>query len=127
MTKTTAGEPPYALRRRIVALCPAAAAIAYPFLLQAFHVVVSPPNLLSAIRLTVASLVLILAFAMPLSGLAFAYWLTARRNHRNWTYARAAWLMPASQRRHFLFSSVSRPGWWDYTYQKSYSGSGCGR
>jgi hypothetical protein len=74
---TTASEPSDALRRRIVALFPAAAAIAYPFLLQAFHLVVSPPNLaLSAIRLAVASLVLILAFAMPLSGLAFAYWLT---------------------------------------------------
>ena len=81
---TAASEPSYALRRRIVALGPAAAAIAYPFLLQAFHVVVSPPNLLSASRLVVASLVLILAFAMPLSGLAFAYWSTRAPQPSQW-------------------------------------------
>jgi hypothetical protein len=51
--------------------------MAYPFLLQAFHLVVSPPDVpLSAIRLASATVLLALAFAMPLSGLAFAYWLT---------------------------------------------------
>jgi hypothetical protein len=72
-----AGESSDALRRKIVGLSPAAAAMAYPFLLQAFHLEVSPPDLaLSATRLICAAVLLVLAFAMPLSGLAFAYWLT---------------------------------------------------
>jgi phosphoglycerol transferase MdoB-like AlkP superfamily enzyme len=74
---TAPSEPTAALRRKIVGLSPAAAAMAYPFLLQAFHAVVSPPGAaLSVIRLLSASALLALAFAMPLSGLVFAYWLT---------------------------------------------------
>jgi len=69
--------PADALWRKIVGLSPAAAAMAYPFLLQAFHLVVSPPDFAdSAIRLAGAAALLVLVFAMPLSGLAFAYWLT---------------------------------------------------
>jgi hypothetical protein len=63
--------------RKIFGLLPAAAAIVYPFVLQAFHQVVSPPDVsLSAIRLAAAAVLLALAFALPLSGLRFAYWLT---------------------------------------------------
>jgi hypothetical protein len=69
---STAGEPSDALRRKIIGLFPAAAAMVYPFLLQAFHLVVSQP--LSPLRLAGAVVLLVLAFAMPLSGLAFAYW-----------------------------------------------------
>jgi len=72
-----ANGPADALRRKIVGLSPAAAAMAYPFLLQAFHLVVSPPDFAdSPIRLAGAAVLLVLVFAIPLSGLAFAYWLT---------------------------------------------------
>ncbi|HEX3912684.1 MAG TPA: hypothetical protein VHW71_04185 [Steroidobacteraceae bacterium] len=74
----TVGESSNALRSRFVALFPAAAAIAYPFLLGAFHRVVSSPDLtLSIFHFAAAALLLALAFAMPLSGLAIAFWLTA--------------------------------------------------
>jgi hypothetical protein len=74
---TSASERSDALPRNIVTLSPAAAAIAYPFLLHAFHLVVSSPDFaLSSFRLAAAALLLILTFAMPLSGPAFAYWLT---------------------------------------------------
>jgi hypothetical protein len=46
--------------------------MAYPFLLQAFHSVVTQPA--SAVRLALAVALLVLAFAMPLLGLAFACW-----------------------------------------------------
>jgi hypothetical protein len=63
-----------ALQRKVVALAPAVAAMAYPFVLQAFHLVVSPPGAaLSAARFAAAAALLVIAFAMPLSGLAFAY------------------------------------------------------
>ena len=66
-----------ALQRKVVALAPAMAAMAYPFVLQAFHLVVSPPGAaLSAVRFAAAAALLVLAFALPLSGLAFAYRLT---------------------------------------------------
>jgi hypothetical protein len=65
------------LRRRIVGAWPALAAMAYPFVLQGFHSAVSPPGVaLPSIRLVDASLLLVLAFALPLSGLALVYWLT---------------------------------------------------
>jgi hypothetical protein len=64
--------PSDALRRKLAGLFPAAAAMAYPFLLQAFHSVVAQPA--SAVRLALAVALLVLAFAMPLSGLAFACW-----------------------------------------------------
>jgi succinate dehydrogenase/fumarate reductase cytochrome b subunit len=63
--------------RKIFGVLPAAAAMAYPFVLQAFHQVVSPPDVaLSAERVAAAAILLALAFALPLSGLRFAYWLT---------------------------------------------------
>jgi hypothetical protein len=74
---SAANEHSDALRRKTLRLLPAAAAMAYPFLLKAFHLVVSSPGVaLSAPRLAAAAVLLVLAFAMPLSGLAFAYWLT---------------------------------------------------
>src|SRR5579872_3571437 len=70
-----AKDPSDALRRKMIGLSPAAAAILYPFLLQAFHIAVSPPGgILSPVRLVSAAFLLALAFAMPLSGLAFAAW-----------------------------------------------------
>jgi len=72
---SAAGEPSEALRRKIAGLFPAAAAMAYPFLLQAFHSVVAQPGFVASdIHLIPAVALLVLAFAMPLSGLAFAYW-----------------------------------------------------
>jgi hypothetical protein len=72
-----ASERSDVLPRKLVGLLPAATAIAYPFLLQAFHLVVSAPDVgPSGFRLAGAAALLVLAFAMPLSGLAFAYWLT---------------------------------------------------
>ncbi|HWM61275.1 MAG TPA: hypothetical protein VNN98_03945, partial [Rhizomicrobium sp.] len=55
-------------QRKVVALAPAVAAMAYPFVLQAFHLVISPPAP-SPIRLAGAAALLVLAFALPLSGL----------------------------------------------------------
>jgi hypothetical protein len=95
-----AGESSHALRRKIVGLSPALAAMAYPFLLQAFHLVVSAPDFdLSAFRLIGAAVLLVLAFAMPLSGLAFAYWLT-----------RAPQLLQSDLRaRRLAFASIAAP------------------
>jgi hypothetical protein len=50
--------------------------MAYPFVLQGFHSAVSPSGSEpSSIRLAEASLLLVIAFALPLSGLAFVCWL----------------------------------------------------
>jgi hypothetical protein len=63
-----------ASRHKAIGVAPAVAAIAYPFLLQGFHAVVSPPDgILTGIRMAGAAVLLVLAFAMPLSGLAFAW------------------------------------------------------
>lgn len=65
------------LRRKIVSLYPAAAALLYPFLLQAFHAAVGPSvDALTAGRIAAAAILLSLAFAVPLSGLACAWWWT---------------------------------------------------
>ena len=70
-------ESSNALRQKLIGLSPAAAAIAYPFLLQAFHLAVSPPDAAASVAGTAsAAVLLLLAFAMPLSGLAFAYRLS---------------------------------------------------
>ena len=72
-----ASESSHAFRRKIIGLSPAVAAMAYPFLLAAFHLAVSPPGgALSPVRIAAASVLLALAFAMPLSGLASATWQT---------------------------------------------------
>ncbi|WP_461192820.1 hypothetical protein [Bradyrhizobium sp. UFLA06-06] len=58
-------------------LIPAAGAIAYPFLLDAFHLAVSPAaGPVSFGRLILAALCLLAATAAPLLGLACAYWMT---------------------------------------------------
>jgi hypothetical protein len=62
-------ESSSAARRKALALIPAAAALAYPFVLAAFHAVVS-------ISPAGAAALLILGFALPLSGLAVVYRLT---------------------------------------------------
>jgi hypothetical protein len=65
------------LRRKMIGLYPAAAAMVYPLLLQAFHAAVSPSDgPLSAARFAIAAILLFLAFAVPLSGLVSAYWWT---------------------------------------------------
>jgi len=94
---SAAGEPSQALRRKIAGLFPAAAAMAYPFLLQAFHSVVSQPA--SAVRLALAAALLVLAFAMPLSGLAFAC-------------RQAGWpqrLQPDLRARRLAYASIAAP------------------
>lgn len=94
-----AGGPPNAPRRNIV-LLPAVAAMAYPFLLQAFHFTVSSPDFaFPRIRLASAAVLLILAFAAPLSGLAVAYWLTRAPQH-----------LPSDPRaRRLAYASVAAP------------------
>jgi hypothetical protein len=63
--------------RKIIGVLPAVTAMVYPFLLLAFHLVVSTPDVAPlGFRLAGAAVLLVLAFAMPLSGLAFAYWLS---------------------------------------------------
>jgi hypothetical protein len=58
-------------------LIPAAGAISYPFWLDAFHFAVSASGgPLSAARIFTAALCLLAATAMPLLGMACAFWLT---------------------------------------------------
>jgi hypothetical protein len=58
-------------------LIPALGAISYPFWLDGFHFAVSPSSgPLSAGRLLAAALLLLAATAMPLLGLACAFWIT---------------------------------------------------
>ncbi|WP_245334913.1 hypothetical protein [Bradyrhizobium mercantei] len=62
---------------KLLWLIPAAAAMAYPFLLDAFHLAVSPASgETSAARLVIAALCLLAATAAPLLGLACAWRLT---------------------------------------------------
>jgi hypothetical protein len=61
-------ESPYYL-----ALAPAAAAICYPFLLQAFHVVIgTQPVAPSILAIVVATMIFTAAFVVPFLGIAFA-------------------------------------------------------
>src|ERR1700722_2907266 len=57
-------------------LIPALGAISYPFWLDGFHFAVSSSGPLSAGRLLAAALLLLAATAMPLLGLACAFWMT---------------------------------------------------
>ena len=67
------------LPRRFIRLFPVAAALLYPFLLQAFHVVVGPVgSAVSAGSIAAATILLLLVFAAPLSGLACAQWWTSQ-------------------------------------------------
>lgn len=62
---------------KLRAMIPAAGALAYPFLLDAFHRAVSPADAaMSFGRLALAALCLLAATAAPLLGLACAYWIT---------------------------------------------------
>jgi hypothetical protein len=59
-------------------LIPAAAAISYPFWLDGLHLAVSPPGeSLSIVRIVAAVLCLLAATAMPLLGMACAFWMTS--------------------------------------------------
>jgi hypothetical protein len=70
-------EPSDALQRKIIGLFPAAAALAYPFVLQAFHSAVSPSGgSMSSGGMAAAAILLAIAVAVPLSGLVSAYWWT---------------------------------------------------
>lgn len=66
------GEPSGAIRRQVIGLSPAVTAMTYPFLLKGFHAAISAPDA----SVAGAAVFLILAFAMPLWGLASAYRLT---------------------------------------------------
>ncbi|MCA6097601.1 hypothetical protein [Bradyrhizobium australafricanum] len=62
---------------KLRSMIPAAGAMAYPFLLDAFHLAVSPAaGPMSFGRLVLAALCLLAATAAPLLGLACAYWMT---------------------------------------------------
>ncbi|WFU33164.1 hypothetical protein QA635_01510 [Bradyrhizobium brasilense] len=62
---------------KLRSMIPAAGAMAYPFLLDAFHLAVSPAaGPASFGRLVLAALCLLAATAAPLLGLACAYWMT---------------------------------------------------
>ncbi|TWC00801.1 hypothetical protein FBZ93_10472 [Bradyrhizobium macuxiense] len=62
---------------KLRSMVPAAGAMAYPFVLDAFHLAVSPASgQLSPGRLVLAALCLLAATAVPLLGLACAWWLT---------------------------------------------------
>ncbi|WP_029081203.1 hypothetical protein [Bradyrhizobium sp. th.b2] len=62
---------------KLRSMIPAAAAIAYPFLLDGFHLAVSPADgPMSFGRLVLAALCLLAATAAPLLGLACAWWMT---------------------------------------------------
>ncbi|WP_338822410.1 hypothetical protein [Bradyrhizobium septentrionale] len=62
---------------KLRSMIPAAGAIAYPFLLDAFHLAVSPADSpMSFGRLVLAALCLLAATAAPLLGLACAWWMT---------------------------------------------------
>ncbi|GKQ53947.1 hypothetical protein [Bradyrhizobium sp. Ce-3] len=62
---------------KLRSMIPAAGALAYPFLLDAFHRAVSPATgAMSFGRLVLAALCLLAATAAPLLGLACAYWMT---------------------------------------------------
>ena len=57
--RVIAGKPREELRRKIVCMSPALAAVVYPFLLQAFHlVVVSPCSAFPVTRLAAAAMLL---------------------------------------------------------------------
>ena len=59
-------------------LIPAAGAMSYPFLLDGFHLAVSPSSgPLSPVRMVAAALCLFAAMAMPFLGMACAFWMTS--------------------------------------------------
>jgi hypothetical protein len=88
-----AGDRIYCIMRKMaerigngVLVLPAVAAVAYPFALQAFHGVVSSLGFAgSPVGIGCAALLLIIAFILPLSGFAAAFWLT--RDSQPWNVA----------------------------------------
>jgi hypothetical protein len=72
LQQSQVGPSTSALARDPVALAPALAAIAYPFLLQGFHAAVSATGGVSLAAGLLASLFLLGAFSAPALGLAFA-------------------------------------------------------
>jgi hypothetical protein len=74
-----------------LALVPAAAAICYPFLLNAFHaVVVTQAVTASPLAIVGATLILAVAFAVPFLGLALAYRPASNAGARRLAYASVA-------------------------------------
>ncbi|WP_245350298.1 hypothetical protein [Bradyrhizobium sp. UFLA03-84] len=66
-----------AAAEKLRSMTPVAGAMAYPFLLDAFHLAVSPTDgRMSFGRLALAALCLLAATVVPLLGLACAYWMT---------------------------------------------------
>jgi hypothetical protein len=71
-----------------LALVPAAAAIGYPFLLNAFHAIVgSQPVSLPPLAIACATFIVVVAFVMPFLGIALACRPTANPGSRRLAYA----------------------------------------
>jgi hypothetical protein len=91
-----------------VLVLPAVAAAAYPFVLRAFHSVVSSPGYAgSPVGVGSAALLLIIAFILPLSGLAVAFWLTRESQQWNVAACRLAYASIAAPPL-FVFLGVTR-------------------
>jgi hypothetical protein len=76
-TQAGAGREANTVARRLLGVAPAAVAIAYPFLLDGFHLAVSPPGARASMARTLAAaLWLLAAMAAPLFGLACAFRLS---------------------------------------------------
>jgi len=86
------------------ALFPAAAAICYPFLLNAFHTVVGTQAVsLPPLAIASATFILVGAFVVPFLGIVLACRLTSSPGSRRLAYA------SVDRQRSMSFSALSRP------------------
>jgi hypothetical protein len=92
-TFVRAQNPSRSLEQRLdyLALVPAAAAICYPFLLNAFHAIVGPRAVTPpALGIASATLILVGAFCVPFLGIALACRSTSNTGSRRLAYASVA-------------------------------------
>jgi hypothetical protein len=95
------------IRNRVLVL-PAVAAMVYPFVLQAFHRVVSSPGFADSVAgVGSAAILLIVAFVLPLSGLVFAFKLTRDLQQSSVAACRLAYASAAAPPL-FVFLGVTR-------------------
>jgi hypothetical protein len=91
LVKQQGRSPLFATRFDYWALAPVAAALSYPFLLRAFHVIVGPRAVTpSPVAVLGAALVLTVAFGVPFLGIAFAGRPNAAPGARRLAYASVA-------------------------------------